>query len=225
MRGVHPENHETVARAVDLAVAAGERWEIALTYFLEPPEAADVLLAVSRLADVEARPWGGYPNAERVRMRLGRPEVLDAEGDEPKGVTLLDVAGNFMFDGATHRDFLGSMMGTGIERNRVGDILVQGERGAHVLTTPEMARARVMDIAAACVLTCARYPFSAGKLSVDRAHVGAQHQDNSHARAAVPAARADGAVGHHPHGGGVAAAGRGSVSGLPRVAWQDGGGD
>ena len=96
MRGVHPENHETVARAVDLAVAAGERWEIALTYFLEPPEAADVLLAVSRLADVEARPWGGYPNAERVRMRLGRPEVLDAEGDEPKGVTLLDVAGNFM---------------------------------------------------------------------------------------------------------------------------------
>lgn len=139
MRGVLPENHETVARAVDLAVAAGERWEIALTYFLEPPEAADVLLAVSRLADVEARPWGGYPNAERVRMRLGRPEVLDAEGDEPKGVTLLDVAGNFMFDGATHRDFLGSMMGTGIERNRVGDILVQGERGAHVLTTPEMA--------------------------------------------------------------------------------------
>ena len=30
-------------------------------------------------------------------------------------------------------------MASGIERNRVGDILVQGERGAHVLTTPEMA--------------------------------------------------------------------------------------
>ena len=139
MRGVSAENQETVARAVDLAVAASERWEIALTYFLEPPEVADVKLAVSRLADVEARPWGGYPNAERVRLRLGRPEVLDAEGDEPKGVTLLDVAGNFMFDSANHRDFMGAILASGIERNRLGDILVQGERGAHVLTTPEMA--------------------------------------------------------------------------------------
>jgi photosystem II S4 domain protein len=106
---------------------------------LEPPEAADVKLAVSRLADVEARPWGGYPNAERVRMRLGRPEVLDAEGAEPKGVTLLDIAGNFMFDAANHRDFMGAVLASGIERNRMGDILVQGERGAQVLTTPEMA--------------------------------------------------------------------------------------
>lgn len=32
-----------------------------------------------------------------------------------------------------------AVLGTGIERSRVGDIIVQGERGAQVVTTPEMA--------------------------------------------------------------------------------------
>ena len=48
----------------------------------------------------------------------------------------MQVSGNFMFDAADHRDFLGAVLGTGIERYRVGDILVQGERGAQVLATP-----------------------------------------------------------------------------------------
>jgi hypothetical protein len=48
------------------------------------------------------------------------------------------VAGNFMFDAATHRDFLGAILGTGIDRRTIGDILVQGEQGAQVLCIPEM---------------------------------------------------------------------------------------
>lgn len=48
------------------------------------------------------------------------------------------VKGNFMFDSATHRDFLGACLGTGIERSKVGDILVQGEQGAQILLVPEL---------------------------------------------------------------------------------------
>ena len=44
-----------------------------------------------------------------------------------------------MFDAADHRDFLGAVLGTGIERDRIGDIYVNGERGAAVLCAPEMA--------------------------------------------------------------------------------------
>jgi hypothetical protein len=106
LRGVQPEHRDTVARVVELAMAAGERWDEAVTDFLEPPVASDALLAVSRLADVEARAWGGHATAERCRLRLGRPETLDAE-TEPACVALLSVEGNFMFDAASHRDFLG----------------------------------------------------------------------------------------------------------------------
>jgi hypothetical protein len=51
------------------------------------------------MADCEARAWGGYERAERVRLVLGRAEVLDAQDDgfasaaHPTTgiVTLLDV--------------------------------------------------------------------------------------------------------------------------------------
>ncbi len=51
----------------------------------------------------------------------------------------LSIAGNFLFDPATHRDFLGALLGTGIVREKVGDILVLGERGAQAIVVPEMA--------------------------------------------------------------------------------------
>jgi RNA-binding protein YlmH len=76
-----------------------------------------------------------------------------------------------MFDEATHRDFLGAILGTGIERNRVGDILVQGERGAQVLTSPEMATylsgalQQVRTVRVACVPA----PLSALRVPVARA--------------------------------------------------------
>ena len=64
-----------------------------------------------------------------------RALASDADG----AVVFLDVRGNFVFDAADHRDFLGAVLGTGIERDRIGDIYVQGERGAAVLCAPEMA--------------------------------------------------------------------------------------
>lgn len=44
-----------------------------------------------------------------------------------------------MFDAASHRDFLGACLGTGIERRTIGDILLQRDTGAYLLCTPEMA--------------------------------------------------------------------------------------
>jgi len=34
---------------------------------------------------------------------------------------------------------MGASLGAGIERDRLGDIVVQGEKGAQIMTTPEMA--------------------------------------------------------------------------------------
>ena len=51
-----------------------------------------------------------------------------------------------MFDAASHRDFLGACLGTGIERDRVGDILVQGETGAQILVTPELVEHLVQTL-------------------------------------------------------------------------------
>lgn len=134
LKGV--ENREEVARIIDKAEQAVRTWEIVLTDFLSPPVLFEVQRIFGQLTDIELLGWGGYPQAERQRLGLARSEMpLDNSHIE---LAALDIAGNFLFDTATHRDFLGSILGTGIVREKVGDILVLGERGAQVIVVPEM---------------------------------------------------------------------------------------
>lgn len=50
------------------------------------------------------------------------------------------IEGNFLFDSASHGDFLGAALGTGIVRETLGDIVVQGDTGAIIFTTPEVSK-------------------------------------------------------------------------------------
>lgn len=85
-------------------------------------------------------------------------------------VILLDISGNFVFDTADHRDFLGAILGTGIDRGKIGDIYVRGERGAFVMCAPEMGK--FLETALTSVRTvpvkCIPVPLSKLKLPPPR---------------------------------------------------------
>ena len=88
--------------------------------FLTEEEAA---LCQDHLARREARPlfWGGYPEAERKLLGLFPDYQEPEEGLFP--LTAL----TFTYrerDSLSHRDFLGSIMALGVQREVVGDILV-----------------------------------------------------------------------------------------------------
>ncbi|MBF2079718.1 MAG: photosystem II S4 domain protein [Synechococcales cyanobacterium T60_A2020_003] len=135
LKGV--ENREMAARVLDRAEQALRTWDIVLTDFLSPPEWMDVQQMFNRLTEVHCLPWGGYPQAERQRVAIARSELpLDTSQVE---LSALSIAGNFLFDPATHRDFLGALLGTGIVREKVGDIIVLGDRGAQAIVVPELA--------------------------------------------------------------------------------------
>ncbi|HEY9808906.1 MAG TPA: photosystem II S4 domain protein [Halomicronema sp.] len=130
------ENRETLARIIDQADQAIKTWEVVATDFLSPPEVVEAQQAFSRLTEVQLVAWGGYPQAERQRLAIARAELpLDASQVE---IAALDISGNFLFDTATHRDFLGSMLGCGIVREKTGDLIVLGERGAQAIVVPEL---------------------------------------------------------------------------------------
>lgn len=131
------ENRDLVARAIDLAEQSLRTWEVAISDFLSPPDLADIQQALKPLAEVHLLAWGGYPQAERQRLAIARSELPLTQ--EAIAVTALNVAGNFLFDSATHRDFLGAMLGTGLAREKTGDVIVLGERGAQVVVVPEIA--------------------------------------------------------------------------------------
>lgn len=134
LKGV--ENRETVARVVDQADQAIKTWDVILSDFLSPPESVEVQRVFARLTDVQLVSWGGYPQAERQRLAIARSELL--LDSTQVAIAALEIAGNFLFDPATHRDFLGAMLGTGIVRDKVGDLIVLGERGAQAIVIPEM---------------------------------------------------------------------------------------
>ncbi len=138
------ENRETVARIIDQAEQAIKTWEVVCTDFLAPPELAEVQQMFGRLTEVQFLAWGGYPQAERQRLAISRAELpLDQTQVE---VAAIEIAGNFLFDPASHRDFLGAILGTGIVREKVGDIIVLGERGAQAIVVPDMVEFLTLNL-------------------------------------------------------------------------------
>ena len=138
------ENRDSVARVIDQAEQAIKTWEVVLTDFLSPPELAEIQRVFNRLTEVQLVAWGGYPQAERQRIAIARSELpLD---QSQVSLVAVEIAGNFLFDTASHRDFLGAMLGTGIVREKTGDIIVLGERGAQAIVALELVEFLEMSL-------------------------------------------------------------------------------
>lgn len=138
--GERPEIKTLVARLED-HISSAARGELGITPFLTPKELhiAEEYLKRRGAAFVAC---GGYPMAERKRIYL-LPDYMEelscAESDhelENKiseygyslNISLLTVRGSG-YRRLTHRDFLGSALGLGVERAVMGDIVLLDEEG------------------------------------------------------------------------------------------------
>ncbi|KAF3523355.1 hypothetical protein F2Q69_00046856 [Brassica cretica] len=124
-----------VKHILEMARRATSRREVLHTDFLTPPVVKESVSVLGKLADVAVVAQGGYPEAERCRISVGHPDVLT---NDPDIVAALSITGNFGFQACSHGDFLGAILGTGITRDKLGDILIQEEKGAQVLIVPEL---------------------------------------------------------------------------------------
>ena len=132
----HVENRDTLSRLLDLGDRAVQTWEVVCSDFLSPPEITEALQVFSKMTEIQVLAWGGYVQAERQRLAIARAEIpLD---QSMVSLAAISIAGNFLFDAASHRDFLGALLGTGLERQKVGDINVLGEKGAQAIVVPEL---------------------------------------------------------------------------------------
>ena len=127
------------ARLDDLA-ARSARGEVAISPFFSPREQYFAMQYLTRCG-VRALSFGGVRGAERRRLYL-LPDYMEAEED-----TLPEVLAEFgvesdisavLVQGSgyrtlTHRDFLGSLLGLGVSRAVLGDILVEEQRNAVLL--------------------------------------------------------------------------------------------
>ena len=72
---------------------------------------------------------GGYPDAERCVAVFGNSDDLGYEPTLPVQLIEISPLSQKFSDDLTHRDFLGSLMGLGIKRETLGDIIISGNKG------------------------------------------------------------------------------------------------
>ena len=123
--GADKEDRLLLAKVLDRAGQAQNRNIPSSTDFLSPQQqalAGDLL----RLAGIPEERYvrlGGYEGAERALL-LFLPDWLDpADAEDQSPIRCLRAAFRES-EKLTHRDFLGSLMGLGIVREKIGDILV-----------------------------------------------------------------------------------------------------
>ncbi len=123
---------ERFARRVD-ALGPGRVYD---TPFLDPLEldlARGVLRERPQLASAF---YGGYPEAERVRLRVFPRE----QHDGPPPVQALQVTGSSGPPELSPRDILGTLFGLGLKRDQVGDVFLLPDAGeAAAMVLPDKA--------------------------------------------------------------------------------------
>lgn len=120
-------------RILDLDSLCQKRYSAMSTAFLSETQIA-CCESVFHLIDSNYKVWGGYDGAQRCVAILLPDENYEMEDDEIP-FTALELKCSAKIG---HRDILGSILGLGIERDTVGDILV-GERSSYVFVLKDIA--------------------------------------------------------------------------------------
>lgn len=120
------EDNQLKKRFGELASRAEERGCYTYSEFLTIAE-QDTLCSLSITAPYKLE--GGYPLSERKLAQFGSFEICGYE--EPFPICCLCIAPTSpkFADALTHRDFLGSLMGIGIKREVLGDIIISENCG------------------------------------------------------------------------------------------------
>ena len=146
----------------DLAVTADQTGYITFSDFLDDHQRS-LLSAMEGRLPVCLTYFGGYPEAERQiavfypeYMKESLPELIQEELILLR-ITPLDL--RFLKRIPGHRDYLGALMGTGVRRDKLGDLLTT-DQGAYLWVKNEMSsyiQRELTSVGAAGVMVQAVY--------------------------------------------------------------------
>ncbi|MCR5175967.1 MAG: RNA-binding protein [Anaerovibrio sp.] len=117
------EGAETAVKLVDMAERVKRNQRFQLSGFLDPygQEIAETIVA--NYPGIRVDFSGGYPGAERQRAMF----MDESFGGNPGfDIVVLKATWNGQFEHLGHRDVLGALMGLGIQRDCLGDIIMSG---------------------------------------------------------------------------------------------------
>jgi RNA-binding protein YlmH len=117
------ENKILISKVLDKAEKAIDAGITVYTEFLDPYQQKSIESILSKENELKLSFFSGYSCGERAIAVLGPQDGTD---DFNPPLNLLQITLKSR-SSLTHRDFLGSLMGLGIKREKIGDIIVKEE--------------------------------------------------------------------------------------------------
>ena len=99
------------------------------TNFLTEADVSEFFKIKRNLDFAKPMLFGGNDYCERKLIRFGNPEEFGYEEPLPISALVISPLNEKFSDDLTHRDFLGALMNLGIEREMLGDIFINSNRG------------------------------------------------------------------------------------------------
>lgn len=109
-------------RILDKIDLVKERNQQIATKFLNPHQQKIAKKILEQISEINYKIDGGYSKAERKRILIFPDYLFPDHQTVP--LAFYQIEGNFDFVNLSHRDFLGSIMGLGVQRDYVGDIII-----------------------------------------------------------------------------------------------------
>jgi len=134
-RARNPEDRILLAKIIEKIGSSIKYHEISVTDFFDPYQ-QNLINPVLKTPGISFIWDGGYSGAERRRLVVF-PDYL-IPGDVDSRIRILAVKCSTRFQKLSHRDFLGSILGLGIKRGKVGDIIVTPD-GCQVITDQDIS--------------------------------------------------------------------------------------
>ena len=151
-----------VRKAQDKLSASEKRYSVTSTGFLNEKEQALLKEQMIASDNVNIELNGGYEDAER-RAMVFIPEYCSID-DEPQFCALR--ASYYKDYELTHRDFLGSVLGLGISRDMIGDILVDKE----LHTADMIVKTEIKEFILSELKNAGRATLTLKEISLDELH-------------------------------------------------------
>ncbi len=114
-----------LSKVNDAITISENKYMVKSVGFLTPSERVYIEKNIRKPLDSKLIYFGGYDDAERV-LFIVCPEYIDEETAKEE-ISALSVKARNLSE-MSHRDFLGSLMGLGIKREMVGDIVLMEDR-------------------------------------------------------------------------------------------------
>lgn len=118
-------NKESINRLLDIGIKSEREYSIVSTEFNSP----DVLTYIDRIiynfTDLEYVLVGGFEDSEYQKVIFYPNYLTDEDINISDYISIIEISYNEKFGSFSHRDVLGSLMGLGIKREKIGDIILK----------------------------------------------------------------------------------------------------